>query len=160
MDLKYAGSEVLQMAVEIEKKGKAFYNGLSETVKDDKARDMFRFLSDEEIKHQIFFQQMLESIETVEPASPYDNTDVTQYFRALIERRIFPTVGEGGMLKEYLDDLAVATRIAISMEKDSILFYYEIKPVVQAKDHSVLDTIINEEKKHIKILAEFAAELS
>ena len=160
MDLKYAGSEVLQMAVEIEKKGKAFYDGLAETVKDDKARDMFRFLSDEEIKHQIFFQQMLESIETVEPASPYDNADVKQYFRALIERRIFPSESEGGMLKEYLDDLVVATRIAISMEKDSILFYYEIKPVVQEKDHSVLDKIINEEKKHIKILAEFAEELS
>lgn len=157
MDLKYAGSEVLQMAVEIEKKGKAFYESVAGSVKDAKAVDLFRFLAAEEVKHQHLFQDMLKEVETIH--GPYDNTEVILYFKALVDRRIFPSDKEGELMDQHLNDLSVATKIAVSMEKDSILFYYELLPAIREKDHDIIHKIIEEERNHILRLTEFADTL-
>jgi rubrerythrin len=46
------------------------------------------------------------------------------------------------------------------MEKDSILFYYELEKVVKGKDRSVLARLISEEKKHLAKLTELQKILS
>ncbi len=53
MNDKYAGSEILHMAVEIEKKGKEFYQSVVQSQKDEKAQKVFNFLIDEEERDHI-----------------------------------------------------------------------------------------------------------
>ncbi|MFQ5586857.1 MAG: ferritin, partial [Thermodesulfobacteriota bacterium] len=53
-----------------------------------------------------------------------------------------------------------AVRTAIDMEKDSILFYYELQKVVTDKDKGVITRLIEEEKKHLAQLTELQRNLS
>ncbi len=160
MELKYAGGEILKMAIEIEKTGKAFYDEVVQAVKDGKTKSVFQFLSDEEVKHEKTFRKMLQEIESVGEGTPFDDSEVTRYFRSLIGQKIFPSRHEGKHMKTELSDPSVAVRIAMSMEKDSILFYHEMIHVTQKKDHGVIEQIIEEERDHIRRINRLKSEMN
>jgi rubrerythrin len=155
----YAGSEILQMAVEIEKKGKAFYDGVVHSVKDSKAREIFQFLADEEVKHEQLFKKMLGDLEIGKDDNPYDNTEMILYFRSLIDRKIFPTEQEGAEMKGELGNIAAAIHIALSLEKDAILFFNELHQVAHERDRDVIQRIIVEEREHIRRILQLKKEL-
>ena len=159
MGEKFAGSEVLQMAVEIEKKGKAFYGSVVSVVKDEKTRDIFQYLADEEVRHEKTFRKMLADVGTKTDQSPYDDMEMILYFRSLIDRKIFPTEEEGISMKKEIGDPAVAIRIVLSLEKDTILFFNELLHVSEEKDHQVIERIIDEEREHIRRILRFKTEL-
>ena len=108
MTTLYAGSEILQMAVEIEKQGKAFYDGVVAHVKDVKAQEIFQFLADEEVKHEKLFASMARDLEGKKAETPYDNTEMTLYFKSLIDRKIFPGESEGPEMKKEMSNPASA----------------------------------------------------
>ncbi len=159
MNLKYGGGEILKMAIEIEKNGKAFYDEVVQAVKDEKAKSVFQFLSDEEVKHEKTFRAMLMEIESIAADTPFDNSEVTRYFQSLIGQKVFPSRHEGKYLKDELGDPSVAARIALGLEKDSILFYHEMVPVTQEKDHAVIERIIEEERDHIRRIIQLKSEM-
>ena len=159
MGQSYAGSEVLQMAVEIEKKGKTFYDSVVNAVKDNKTKEIFQFLADEEVRHEKVFRAMLEEVETDSDRSPYDDTEMTLYFRSLIDRKIFPSGEEGEAMKKEIGEPQVAIKIAIGLEKDAILFFSELLRVTQDKEHPVINRIIDEERDHIHRILRLKAEL-
>lgn len=159
MEKKYAGSEVLQMAVEIERKGKSYYDSVIKAVKDEKTRDVFQFLSDEEVRHEKVFKEMLEEVKPKPEGSPYDETEMILYFRSLIDRKIFPSPEEGESMKKELGDPAVAIRIALSLEKDSVLFYNELLQITAEKDRQAVERIIDEERDHIRRILQLKTEL-
>ncbi len=157
---KYAGSEVLQMAVELEKKGKTFYESVAKNIKDEKARNVFQFLADEEVKHEEVFNNMLAKTETKGEKNPYDNREVVLYFRSLVDKKIFPAEEYGKLLKDVVNNPGVAIRIAISLEKDSVLFYNELLPLTEGRNHEVVKKIIGEERDHIHRILQLKDELS
>ena len=159
MGEKYAGSEVLLMAVELEKKGYAFYESVVRAVKDKKARDVFQFLADEEVRHEKVFRTILKDVEIKADVNPYDDIEMTHYFHSLIDRKIFPSEEEGAAMRKEIGDPAVAIRIALSLEKDAVLFFNELINVTQKKDHDVINRIIDEERDHIRRILQLKDEL-
>ncbi len=159
MEVKYAGSEILRMAVEIERHGKAFYDSVIRVMKNPHARDIFQFLSDEEERHEDVFKRMLQKVEQ-KNESGYDDEEVIFYFRSLIEKKIFPTSEEAESMEKDLGDPVVAMHIALSLEKESILFYHELLPVTNEKDHPVIHQIIEEERNHIHRILQLKSELA
>jgi len=155
----YAGNEILQMAVEIEKKGKAFYDSVVNAVKDPKTKDIFQFLADEEVKHEAIFRKMLKDLEIDEGANPYDNTEIVLYFRSLIDRKIFPSEQQGGTMKDELGNPEAAIRIALSLEKDAVLYFNELLNVSHERDKKVIEDIIEEEREHIRRILRLKKEL-
>ncbi len=156
---KYAGSEVLQMAVEIEKKGKAFYDGVVRNVKDPQAKAIFQYLSDEEVQHEELFRAMLADVESETDKSPYNNTEVVLYFRSLIDKKIFPSEEEGESFSKEMGNPAVAIRIALSLEKDAVLFFNEMLQITQETDRKAVEQVIEEEREHIRRILRLKAEL-
>jgi len=160
MGKKYASSEILQMAIELEKKGKTFYESIAENIKDKKTQDVFQFLADEEVRHEEIFKNMLAEIETKDEENPYDNREVVLYFRSLVDKKIFPAEEYGKLLKDAVNNPAVAIKIAISLEKDSVLFYDELLPLTEEKNREVVGKIIQEERNHIYRILQLKDELS
>ena len=156
---KYAGSEVLQMAVEIEKKGKAFYDGVVRNVKDPQAKAIFQYLSDEEVQHEELFRTMLADVESETDKSPYDDTEVVLYFRSLIDKKIFPSEEEGESFSKEMGNPAVAIRIALSLEKDAVLFFNEMLQITQETDRKAVEQVIEEEREHIRRILQLKSEL-
>lgn len=158
MTTKYAGSEVLRMAIEIEKVGKRFYNDMAERFKDLRVQELFTFLSREEIRHETLFTNMLEAVETASEKSVFDDHELTLYFRSIVGESVFPAPGREKEVSEGIDDIHDALKKALDLEKDAILFFHEMKNHTQEKDHDTVEQIIEEERKHIALIIDLQQE--
>ena len=159
MTEKYAGSEVIRMAVEIETKGKAFYDGVVASVKDARTREIFQYLADEEVKHEKLFKKILQDLGPEAEEGPYDASEMTAYFRSLIDGKIFPGGDEGAAMKREMGNPASAVRVALSFEKDAILFFHELLAVTREEGKRAVEHVIAEEREHIRRILELKEAL-
>ncbi|MBU0533835.1 MAG: ferritin family protein [Candidatus Omnitrophica bacterium] len=145
-------SEVLQFAIKIEENGWEFYKKFAELEDNEKIRELFFLLSDDEIKHKEIFEEMLSEIETYEPQEVYP-PEYFSYLRAYADNIIFKK-GIDEQLQKKLDAVAIID-FAMRMELDSIAYYQETKNFVPESQKSIIDRIMEEERKHFLKLANF-----
>jgi len=89
VSIYFTGQELVEMGVKIEEIGKQFYESYAKDSKDDKIRDLFLFLAEEEVKHKQKFIEILDSMERGEFIISYNNEEVDNYFRAIVDTKIF-----------------------------------------------------------------------
>jgi len=150
----FSGSELLEIAVEIEKNGRDFYNTLIEKSKNTEVREMFKYLSREEERHITVFKDMLGKIGNYKPAS-INAEDYYAYMNLLASEHVFTRKDKG---KEFASKAATdiaAIDMGIGFEKDSIVFYQGMKKAVPHKEEKIVDEIISEEQEHLKQLLDF-----
>jgi len=155
MEMKYAGSEILKMAVEIERKGKTFYEDMAKIIKDPRVKDIFKFLAEEEVRHEVVFTEMLSAVKVDDS---YNEAELHQFFGSLVGNSIFPGRNSDKEMKKEMSNVSAALEKALALEKDAILFFHEMKTVTAAKDHAVIDKIIEEERDHIKRIIQLKKE--
>lgn len=145
MTSRYSLRELVEIAIQIENGGERFYRYSAE--KNEKLRDAFLFLADEEKRHATLFQGLLgpeydESGIDITEAIPYIRAIVdSTVLRYLLERREFPE--KTGRVSEVLE-------FALGLEKESLLFYYQLLERIEERRKVVVEKIISEEKKHIE----------
>lgn len=149
-------SEVLQFAIKIEENGWEFYRKVADTSNNEKIKELFIFLADEEIKHKEIFEGMLPEIEKYEPREIYP-PEYFAYLRAYADNIIFKK-GIDKELSKKLDTLSIID-FGIRMELDSIAYYHETQNFVPRNQQNVIDRIIEEERKHFVKLSELKKEL-
>jgi rubrerythrin len=147
----FAGSEVVEIGIQIEKNGKDFYEALAGLAKDPKAKDIFNFLAAEEKKHIVVFQKILSSIEKYEPQG-LDADDYTAYMNSLAGQSVFTQKDKGAELARSAKSDKEAIEIGIGAEKDSIVFYEGMKKAVPEYDLKAIDEVIAQEQGHLKRL--------
>ena len=155
-NLNIGASEVLQFAIKIEENGYDFYNKVAEANEDEKIKNLFVFLADEEVKHKETFETMLPEIEKYEPTEAYP-PEYFEYLRAYADNIIF----KKGVEKELSGGLEPASAVDFGMiiEVDSIAYYNEIKNFVPEEQKRMIDKIISEERKHFLKLSELKKTL-
>ena len=158
MGSKYAGSEILQMAIEIEQKGKLFYENMADSINDLKVKKLFRFLAEEEVQHEIVFKKMLSSIETFTESSVFDQHELHLYFRSFVGDNVIPSKNQEKELLNDLGNINSALDKAFNLEKAAILYFHELKNLTNEKDSIIIDDIIREERIHIKKIFEIMEE--
>jgi len=160
--LRFSGKDVIEMAVRIEENGLTFYTEAGNASTSDKVKELFQFLGDEEKRHIHCFENIGHGYEsdTLPGASDPYAEEAALYLGALANSRVFTEPNEGSRLAQGIRDEDDALKVAISMEKDSILFYYELQKVMREKDKTVLTQLIEEEKKHLAKLTELQNILS
>jgi rubrerythrin len=154
--------EVLSMAISIEENGKKFYAAAAAAAKKPELKELFDYLVREEMQHTAFFGAMRTSINSDEhfnPTDPYFE-EAGYYLKSLADVSVFTEVEDGAKLAKLVADEDAVLDKAISMEKEAILFYFELKEMVRHKDHAVMDTIIAEERKHVSMLMEIKEKLA
>lgn len=155
--MPYTLKEIIDIAIGIEEAGYDFYLRCAEQFKDLAIRDAFEFLAREEKGHREIFRSM-----HVNPAAPGNFTEeYFSYLMAIGGSRVFGTqennaVESTASIASPMD----ALRHAMTAEKDSILFYSEMKGLYQHEREAtdLLDRILAEERKHVIILAELASQ--
>lgn len=148
MATQYTAVQVLTMAVELEKMGKLYYDAIIDGLSDSRAKEIFQILADDEVKHEQLFQEMLDDMEPSE-ASEIDDPRVIEYFRALIDKKILPTELQTNKVRKELGDPAAGIRIALTLEKDAILFFHEMLVFAPDEDQPTIKQIIDEERDHL-----------
>ncbi|MBI5453145.1 MAG: ferritin family protein [Deltaproteobacteria bacterium] len=154
----FTGKEVLDMAVRIEENGLKFYTDAGKAARDKGVKALFKTLAEDEGRHIRVFQDLKKLLGEAADAEPFDE-ETESYLRAFADTEVF-TSPEGGKKvgKEAAGEAGVVD-IAIGMEKDSILFYYEILKMIREKDKAVVDSLIDQEKDHLRKLNAIKAGL-
>ena len=161
MAIFWSGEEILEMAVQIERNGMAFYQGLAESAQDDKMKNLMEHLAEEEKKHMATFHKFSGVLDKEQLKTLYElqyAEEGSLYLKALADTKIFADSNEAAQWAKEAQSPVEALLTAVTLEKDSILFYQEMRNFVRKEDRALIDKIMNEEKKHIQTLAKMKEE--
>ena len=68
---QFNASEIFQFAIRMEEDGEKFYRDMAVKFNDEKFKDFFIALADEEVIHKKIFEQMVSRIESYDPPESY-----------------------------------------------------------------------------------------
>lgn len=155
MSIVFSGSELINIAISIERRGITFYDIMSRSTDNEIARQIFQGLADMERVHIDIFQNMLD--ETGKYQLDENSTaseEYAGYLQSLMDNAIFTDDVITSEMATQADSDIKAVELAISAEKDSILFYYEMRDAVSRQALPMIDRIITEEKSHLRQLSD------
>jgi len=154
-------SELVEVALGIERNGVAYYSSLSESVIDASLKDTYNHLADMEREHIKIFQNMLDSAGKYQlPYAGDAAEEYEQYLKALIDSTASTDDELAKQMARKAASPAEAIQLALGAEKDSILFYVEMRDLVPKQDRPNIDKIINEERSHMRQLSSLKREFA
>ena len=105
-------NEIIELGIQIEFNGRDFYQTLAESEKDEKIRELFLFLKDEEVKHIRFFEKLLEASEDYRSDSYPE--EYFSYMNALAGEHVFTQKDKGkeiaGKIKTAIEAIDMAIK--------------------------------------------------
>jgi rubrerythrin len=155
----FAASDIVEFAIRIEENGANFYRFAMQIAKDEETKKLFEQLADAELSHKKIFEGMFAAIEKAALPETFDG-EYAAYIHSYVDNAIV-------FKKDALDrelanvrDSVSALDFAFQRELDSILYYHEIKGLVDAREHAAIDRIIEEERKHVAMLSALKQKLT
>lgn len=151
MSIQLTGPDVIDLAVQTETRGETFYRGAIAKADTQDAKALFTYLADEEVRHREVFEGLSAQIVFTE----VDSTtweDAIGYIEAAVDREFFVSdapiraIPVGDTVEEMIKQ-------AIDFEKQTLLFFYGLRDLVQPSNRLLIDRIIDEEKDHVRRLA-------
>jgi rubrerythrin len=150
--MHFNADDVLEMALEIERNGAAFYTRAAGLQQAPHIRTSLLALAAMEEDHEKVFAEMRNGLTAEErKETTYDpDGQLPLYLRAMADKQVFDTKANPADRltgKESIEDLL---RYAIGMEKDSIVFYVGLQELVPKRLGAArVGEIIKEEMGHI-----------
>lgn len=151
-------SDLLEVAVRIERIGRDFYLALSKSAEDSRARGVFSFLASEEEKHIGVFRKMLEETADYTPRFSYPG-EYELFLEGIASRSVFTQQKMQDKKITSAQNIPETIEIAMNFETESILFYNELLSVFENTDRKYLNEVIKEEKSHFVKLVNIKDEL-
>ncbi len=158
MGMFVTGRELIDVALGIERNGAAFYESLADSTKGLTAGNIYKYLAAKEREHFEIFQGMLGLLGEYHLPEDYSE-EYDHYLRSLVDSSVFTDDQVAREMARKVSNDAEAIQIAIGAEKDSILFYSEIKELVRRADLDVVSEIIQEERSHLRQLLDLKEKL-
>ena len=159
MSINFSASELIHIAIGIERSGITFYDIMAKSTDDPITREVFQRLADMERAHIEIFEVMLDEEEKYRLNENLTG-EYADYLRALTDSAVFTDDMITGEMATQADDDVKALELAVSAEKDSILFYYQMKDMMHPAALPTIERIIAEEKLHLRQLAEIKKRLA
>ncbi|MBM4465678.1 MAG: rubrerythrin [Chloroflexi bacterium] len=148
-------AEALRWAMEIEENGEAFYNTVAARSADPEVKALFEDLAVQERGHYQVFQKMLEEVKPAPDLSSvgiqYD--EYQAYLQAALDQALFAGPDKGLTLARQAQDRETVLRAAMGFEKDTLLFFYDLREMVSEVERRAISNVILEEKSHLRRLA-------
>ncbi|MFH1655020.1 MAG: ferritin family protein [Candidatus Omnitrophota bacterium] len=154
----FSANEIVMIGIQIEKNGKDFYNALINQSKNEKAKELYKFLSGEETKHIVTFQNILDKLDASSQAESYPG-EYMAYMKDLSGKYVFTQKDKGEVIAKQTKNDKEAIDLGIGFEKDSIIFYEGIKKAIPQAHHKVVDELILQETSHLNKLNELKTNL-
>jgi len=156
--------EVFEMAEQIERNGVAFYNKAAEMFPEYTKKNIFLKLAEMEKEHEKRFHQMrLDLANKEREISQFldPQGEAAAYLRAMVSGKVFDAKLDPTTRFNQVRSLSEVLRIAIDVEKDSIIFYLGLKEMIpQGLGRDKIDLIVREEMSHVTILSDLLEKLS
>ena len=155
--MKLSAEEVLTMAQRAEENAATMYRKIAEKFSNES--DIFKDLASMEDNHKNTFMKMQVELDQKDRSkkSPDPFSELQEYLNALAD--IHGGEGRPTEIDSIKGNEEISTIIsrAVELEKNSILFYEEIKQFIsELSGKEKVDEIIIEEKKHVVKLSELS----
>jgi len=147
-----SAATMLQWAMEIETNGEAFYKAVAAQSQDTDAKVLFDDLAYQEQRHRRTFQRMLEKVEPGASAGDAETGEYRQYLENALSHALFEGKQRGLELAKQAKTEEEAIKAAIAFEKDTLIFFYDLRDMVPESQHKAIDAVIDEEKDHVRQL--------
>jgi len=157
MSLSFNAREIFSMGVEIEANVKAFYEEAARKSAETAMRDLLRELAAWEAQHVSLFQSLMDGLPSKAGAADIFDPDgeAETYLRAMGDSHVFVRNRDVARLVAGCATPLDIIDLALSFEKDSVVFYTAMRKVVAANlGREKIDTLIDEELKHIGVLTQ------
>lgn len=148
MDKSFSPQEIIGVAINVEKNGKDLYERLEFQERDNKLKNIWAYLKEQEEVHRKDFQKMLDHLKDY-VLYEFNSGEYEAYLRAISSLYIFTNERIKEKLQEGFKSELESIDFALGVEKESIITYSELKPYILLERQPVLDKIIDEEKKHL-----------
>ncbi len=156
----FTAAQALEMAMQIERNGEAFYRAAITKASDPQVKALFADLALAEQKHFAIFREMAghpgEALRTGDGVTAGD--DYGSYVEAALDNALFGGPDKALAMAEQARDWRLALQAAIGFEKDTLLFFFDLRDLVGEEDRPTLSAIIGEEKGHLHRLASMLGE--
>jgi rubrerythrin len=158
MSIAFSASELINIAIGIERRGITFYDVMAKSTDNEQARDVFEGLVQMERQHLKVFEEMLDEAGG-QPPPGTSSPEYSGYLQALVDSAVFTDDMITSEMATGAENDIQALELGISAEKDSILFYYEMRDLMPQRFTQLVNNIIAEEKSHLQQLSEIKKEL-
>jgi rubrerythrin len=157
--LQFNADEMFTIAEQIERNGARFYRTAAERLPN--GRGLLLGLAEMEDSHLATFQEMHKNLTARQAESLAADPDnqAALYLSAFAGGHVFDTRKDPVAMLKGNETLQEILRIAIGLEKDSVVFYAGMRELVSPKlGKDRIDLIIREEIKHITVLSNKLSE--
>jgi len=163
MNIRFNVDEIFEMAEEIERNGAKFYRKAAENTSDDKTKKMLLGLAAMEDSHEMTFATMRKelSAQDKEPTVYDPDNQAAMYLRMMADSH--GCEGKKSPTQELTGNESIKEifNIALNSEKDSVVFYMNMRGFIKSKEgKDKVKAIIDEEISHINLLNEKLQELA
>jgi rubrerythrin len=150
----FNAAEAFKIAMGIEENGLRFYTEAAKKF-TGKVAELFGSLAKEERIHRATFESILKTLPPEQPSAFDPDNETDQYLKMMADINVFKQGAD--QIDQALAGVLTpqdALRMAMGFEKDSIVFYVQLKNATGAPyDKSAVDGLIIEEAKHLRKLA-------
>lgn len=149
----FQASDIIEMALELEKSGEIFYRAVAQKTRTPSLQKLFEHLAEQEGQHYATFQKLAKGVGEQPLMLPDEWDQYLMYLQATIQSSFFEGSDKALSLADQVTDEKEALRMAMGFEKETLLFFYDLRDMVSEADREVLGRIIAEEKSHLRQLA-------
>jgi rubrerythrin len=150
----FEATDIIEMSLELEKSGEGFYRSVASKTSTEAVSALFNSLADAELEHYATFEALSKTIWATPPMLAEEWTQYMLYLQSTIQSVFFQGADKALALAEQVTDEKEALRMAMGFEKETLLFFYDLRDMVSDSDRAVMSRIIQEEKTHLKELGE------
>ncbi len=144
-----SATDAVAAAVEVERKGHAFYSSARDKAQNKDDRDFFDFMANAELEHEKIFQAMLGRLGGVTLPAGSDDEEYLLYLETLLDTHtLFAKNSENSTQASPLAQ-------ALQFEKDSILFFNALERLVPENEKQYLHACVAEEASHIQAICRY-----
>jgi len=154
----FSPAEVVEMGIKIEENGKSFYDTVAKKSKNKNAQKVFELLATEEGNHIKRFEVILSQVKKYEPPEAYTE-DYFSYIKSLSSEYVFTNKDKGEETARSAKTDKEALELGIGFEKQSILFYEEMKKFVLEGEQKIVSKLLEEEKEHLRKLNDLVGQV-
>jgi rubrerythrin len=149
----FQATDIIEMAMELEKSGEMFYDAVAKKVPSPEVRALFEEMAEQEKYHYEAFEKMSGTVwdRSTTPEEEWDQ--YLMYLQATIQSAFFEGSDKALSLAEQVDNEQQALQMALGFEKETMLFFFDLREKVSNADKPVVERIIDEERSHMRRLA-------
>lgn len=149
----FRATDIFEMAMELEKSGEIFYSRVAKKVPSPEVRALFEDMAEQEKYHYAAFKKMSGTVWDQSAASDEDWDQYLMYLQATLQSAFFEGSDKALSLAEQVDDEQEALQMSLDFEKETMLFFYDLREKVSEVDKPAVERIIDEERGHMRRLA-------